>query len=173
MTTKRNPNSYSIWMIPTGKKFFMFEKIIFDLSQSFNGIQFIPHVTLISGLNNSEKILSKKIAKIAKKIMPFNIQLVDIQFLNEFFQSFFIKVKIDSQLRILRKIAQKEFPNTEKYFNPHLSLAYGNRNIKFKKRLRKTIQNPVKNFMVKELYLAHNDEINYKWKVVNKFPIIK
>ena len=59
---------------------------------------------------------------------------------------------------------------TEQY-NPHLSLAYGNIETKIKENLKRKIHCPIKNFKAKELYLAYNDEVNFKWEVINKFPL--
>jgi 2'-5' RNA ligase len=171
MTSKRNPNAYSIWLIPTDKKFLLLKKTIFELSQFFENIKFIPHVTLISNLNYSEKVLSNKVEKIAKKIMPFNIHFKEIEYLDEFFQSFFISMKMNSQLGNARKIAESNFPQIKEKYNPHLSLAYGEIESKIKKNLKNKTKCPVNSFMVKELYLAHNDEINFKWEVINKFPL--
>ena len=173
MTSKRIPNAYSIWLIPNDEKYIILKRIIEELSHIFGGIKFVPHVTLLSNLDFSEDFLSKKIENIAKKIKPFNIYLNEINYLNEFFQSFFISVKINNDLASIRKVAQSHFPIITEEYKPHLSLAYGKIESKIKKKLKKKIHCPIKNFKVKELYLAHNDEVNLKWSVINKFPLIK
>ena len=173
MAPKRIPNAYSIWLIPNDEKYIILKNIIAELSPIFEGINFAPHVTLISNLNYSENFLSKKIEKIAKKVKPFNIYLNEIDYLNEFFRSFFINVKINKDLASIRKIAQSHFPTITEKYKPHLSLAYGKVESTIKKKIKNKIHCPIKNFKVKELYLAHNDEINYKWKVIKQFPILK
>ena len=171
MTSKRNPNSYSIWFIPTDKKFLLLEKKIIEISQSFEGIKFIPHVTLISNLDYSQKFLSKKIKKIAKTIPAFKIFLGEVDYSDEFFQSFFINVKLNDQLIYARKIALLNFPEISQNYNPHLSLAYGNMNDKMKENLKKKVQCRIKYFKAKDLYLAYNDEIKFKWKIVDKVEL--
>ena len=173
MIPKRIPNAYSIWFIPNGEKYMLLRTTIIELSHIFKGIKFLPHITLISNLNYNEKFLSKKVENIAKQVKPFNIYFDKISYSDEFFQSFFINVRINNHLTYIRKIAQLNFPNINEKYNPHLSLAYGNIESKIKKNLKNKIHCPIKNFKVKELYLAHNDEINFKWKVINKFPLIK
>ena len=37
-------------------------------------------------------------------------------------------------------------------------------NLKLKKSLKSKIHCPIKNFKATELYLAYNDEVNFKWK---------
>ena len=171
MTLKRNPNSYSIWFIPTDKKFLLLEKKIIEISQSFEDIKFIPHVTLISNLDYSQKFLSKKIKRIAKKIPAFKIFLGEVDYSDEFFQSFFINVKLNDQLIYARKIALLNFPEISQNYNPHLSLAYGYMNDKMKENLKKKVRCPIKYFTAKDLYLAYNDEIKFKWKIIDKFEL--
>lgn len=173
MIANRNPNSYAIWFIPNGKKFLLLEKKIIETSQFFQGIKFIPHVTLISNIGCGQKFLFKKVRRIAKTIPAFKIYFGEIDYSNEFFQSFFIKVKLNNQLTYARKIASLNFPEINHNFNPHLSLAYGDINDKMKKNLKKKIQTPVKFFKANELYLAYNDEINFKWKIIDKFLLKK
>ena len=171
MIPKRIPKAYSIWLIPNGEKYILLKNTIIDLSHIFNGIKFIPHVTVVSNLDYSEKFLSKRVENIAKKVKPFNIEFNKIDYLDEFFQSFFISVKINDDLAFVQKIAKSFFPKMTETYNPHLSLAYGNTESKIKKSLKRKIHCHVKNFKATELYLAYNDEVNFKWEVINKFPL--
>ena len=173
MIPKRIPKAYSIWLIPNGEKYMLLKNIIIDLSHIFNGIEFIPHVTVVSNLDYSEKFLSKRVENIAKKIKPFNVELNTIDYLDEFFQSFFISVKINDDLAYVQKIAKSFFPKMTETYNPHLSLAYGNTESKIKKSLKRKLHCPIKNFKATELYLAYNDEVYFKWEVINKFPLKK
>ena len=171
MISKRIPKAYSIWLIPNGENYILLKNTIIELSHIFKGIEFLPHVTVISNLDYSEKFLSKRVENIAKKVKPFSIEFYTINYLDEFFQSFFISVKINDDLAYVRKIAKSYFPKLTEKYSPHLSLAYGNIESKIKKNLKRKIYCPIKNFKVKELYLAYNDEVNFKWEVINKFPL--
>ena len=171
MIPKRIPKAYSIWLIPNGEKYILLKNTIINLSHIFNGINFIPHVTVVSNLDYSEKILSKRVKNIAEKVKPFIVEFNTIDYLDEFFQSFFISVKINNDLAYIRKVAKSFFPKMAGKYNPHLSLAYGNIESKIKKSLKNKIHCPIKNFKATELYLAYNDEVNFKWEVINKFPL--
>ncbi len=171
MISKRISNAYSIWFIPNDKQFIFFKKIIIEISQFFEDITFIPHITLISNLDYSPIFLSQKVKNIAKMIPPFKIYYKEVDYLNDFFQSFFISIKKNSDLNHAREIALLNFPEIKAKYHPHLSLAYGNIDLKVKKSLKKKIQCPFKHVNVKELYLAHNDEINFKWKIIDKFNL--
>tara|TARA_B100000575_G_C22965066_1_gene557379 strand:- start:84 stop:605 length:522 start_codon:yes stop_codon:yes gene_type:complete len=171
MISKRIPKAYSIWLIPNGENYIILKNTIIELSHIFKGIKFVPHVTVVSNLDYSEKFLSRKVEIIAKQVEPFNIEFNKIDYYNEFFQSFFISVKINDDLANIRKFAKSYFSKMDEEYNPHLSLAYGNIESKIKKKLKREIYCPIKSFKATELYLAYNDEVNFKWEVVNKFPL--
>ena len=147
MIPKRIPKAYSIWLIPNGEKYILLKSIIIELSHIFKGIKFLPHVTVVSNLDYSEKFLSKKIESIAKKVEPFNIEFNSIDYLDELFQSFFISVKINNDLAYIRKVAKSFFPKMTGKYNPHLSLAYGNIESKIKNSLKSKIHCPIKSFL--------------------------
>ena len=140
MIPKRIPKAYSIWLIPNGEKYILLKNTIIELSHIFNGIKFIPHVTVLSNLNYSEKFLSKRVENIAKKVKPF-------------------------------------FPNQDGR-GTHMNISGGgilkhapNKANAVKKNLKSKIHCPIKNFKATELYLAYNDEVNFNWEVINKFPL--
>ena len=68
MIPKRIPKAYSIWLIPNGEKYILLKSTIIELSHIFNGIKFIPHVTVVSNLDYSEEFLSKRVENLEKKI---------------------------------------------------------------------------------------------------------
>jgi len=171
--TKRKPISYSIWLMPDGYVYAKLKKKISELSNSFEGIKFVPHVTLLSGLLANEKILINKTKIISKKIKPFFLDFKEIDYRNEFFRSFFIKINFNSQFENARKLFCSEFSKKDEDFIPHLSLAYGLLDSTLKKNLKSNICNKIKGFEIRDIFLAHNDEINYKWKVVKKFQLLK
>ena len=75
---KRNPVSYSIWLMPKGNVKYQLKKIIYMLSTEFDGPIFTPHVTLVSSFLGSQEELSHKTRIISKKIKPFEeFELMD------------------------------------------------------------------------------------------------
>ena len=170
---KRNSLSYSIWMIPSGDLFKELKKIINNLSDIFEGISFIPHVTLLSGFIGDESLLLTKVEKLAKSITYFDIYFKEIEFSDDFFQTFFIKVACSNEFEKVKDLASSQFSFQDDNLTPHLSLAYGKKELSLKKDLKKTIKIKFESFTVKSIYLTYNDEINYKWKVIKKFSLSK
>jgi len=171
LVKRRNPVSYSIWLMPERDIKDQLENAIHSLSTDFGGPKFKPHVTLLSSFIGNEKNLIKKTEIISNKIKPFEIIFDGIAYLDKFFCSIILKVKVSTGLRPARDIACKELNWNDKNYMPHLSLAYGNFNKKEKEKMITTIKIIPRGFFVDHIFLAHNDEINLKWKVIKGFPL--
>ena len=151
---RRNPISYSIWLIPEGNVKDQLKNTIYLLSTDFGGPIFEPHVTIVSSFIGSEKELFQKMITISRKIKPFEIFFDGIACLDEFFRSIFLKVKVNTGLQSARDIACKELNWNDNDYIPHLSLAYGDYSKKEKMISRVNI---IPNgFLVDHIFLAHN-----------------
>jgi len=158
--------------MPDGNNYIRLKKLIFEISNSFEGIKFSPHVTLLSGFTGNEKKIINKTLNLSKKIKPFFLELDEIDFRNEFFRTFYFKVNFDRKFKKARSMACSEFSWNDEGFIPHLSLAYGLIDPVLKKNLKNNIRNNIKEFLISDIFLAHNDEKNYKWKIIKKFPLL-
>ena len=168
---KRNPISYSVWLMPEGNVKDQLINVIHLLSTEFGSPNFDPHVTLVSSLLGNEKELLQKTEIISKKIKPFEIFFEGIAFLNEFFRSLFLKVNSNSKLQKARNISCYNLNWYDHDYIPHLSLAYGDYNKKEKQKMISSIKLLPDGFSVDHIFLAHNDEVNLKWKVIQSFPL--
>ena len=54
---------------------------------------------------------------------------------------------------------------------PHLSLAYGNYSNDKKENMKSSMKIIPGGFLVDHIFLAYNDEINLKWKVIQEFKL--
>ena len=149
------------------------KNIIHFFSNNFGGPQFEPHVSLVSSFLGSEKELLQKVETISKKIKPFNIFFDGITYLDEFFRSIFLIVKDNIGLQSARDIACKELNWNDNDYILHLSLAYGDYSKKEKEKMIPRVNINPNGFLVDHIFLAHNDEINLKWKIIYGFPLKK
>ena len=169
--SKRNPVSYSIWLMPEGNIKYQLENAIYSLSTDFGGPIFEPHITLVSSFLGSKKELMQKTEIISKKIKPFEIFFGGIAYLDKFFRSLFLQVKVSKELKTARKIACKNMNWQDKHYLPHLSLAYGNYGLGEKEKMISTLNSIPDRFLVNKIYLAYNDEIKLKWKIIHGFKL--
>jgi len=169
----RKPYSYLIWLMPYGKVNGRLSKIINELSKKYNSPRFAPHVTLLGSFEGFENELFIKAKNLSNIIKPFEVELTKASYLNEFFRSLFILVKKDRRLVKNHESGRKLFNISEnKKFMPHLSLIYGNFNVKTKKEMIKLIgKNFNLKFKAKSIYLVHKNEVDLKWTVIQKFDL--
>ena len=168
---KRNPVSYSIWLMPEGNVKDKLKNIIYSLSTDFGGPIFEPHITLVSSFLGSEKELIQKIEIISKKIRPFEIFFDHIACLDNYFCSLFLTVKVSIELKLARDIPCKELNWNDNDYMPHLSLKYGDYSKKEKEKMISTVDIIPDGFLVDYIFFAYNDEINLKWKVLQAFRL--
>ena len=158
--------------MPEGNIKDQLKNTIYSLSTDFGGPIFEPHITLVSSVLGSEKELVQKTEIISKKIKPFEILFGRIAYLNNFFRSLFLTVKVSIELKLARDIACKELNWNDKDYIPHLSLTYGDYSKKEKEKMISTLDIFPDGFLVDYIFFAYNDEINLKWKVIQAFPLI-
>ena len=168
---KRNPISYSIWLMPAGNIKDQLKNTIYSLSTDFGGPIFEPHITLVSSFVGNEEDLIQKTEIISKKIKPFKIFFDRIAYLDNFFCSLFLMVKVNIELELARNIACDELNWNDNHYMPHLSLIYGNYSKKEKEKMISTVDNIPDWFLVDYIYFASNDEINLEWKVIQAFDL--
>ena len=168
---KRNPISYSLWFMPGKEKKVVLENKINTLANQYGGPKFDPHITLLSSFVDDELSLLNKTEKLSKKIRSFEIIFDQVRFLNEYFRSLFIEIKLSEELKLARNAAAKEFGWEDKNYIPHLSLMYGNYSNQIKTDIIKTMGTLPRYLKVNKIHLAHNDEINCKWRVIESFKI--
>ena len=172
---QRNPISYSIWFKPEGKLYNDLKVIISYLSKRYTNIEFIPHVTLLSGFLGKPEDLIEKSKNLARRMSPFDLRLGNIAFLNEFFRFFFINVETDKDFINARKLAIKKFSYQDLGFLPHLSLAYGIYDESIIRKMKLFTFDKLgnsKGFYVDSIYLAHNNEVDMNWEIIEKFTLI-
>jgi len=168
---KRKPISYSLWFMPAKDQKVLLENKIKTLANQHGGPKFDPHVTLLSSFFDDESTLLYKTKNLSKKIRSFEIIFDQVRYLNEFFRSLFIEIKFSEELKSVRSTAAKEFGWKDKNYIPHLSLMYGNYSDQIKINIIKKMGALPKILTVNKIYLVHNDEINFKWKVIEGFKI--
>ena len=108
---------------------------------------------------------------IQKESKKFFIETNNFGYKNNFFQSIFLKVKINNKLTQHKKIIDKYLKPEKKMYFPHISLYYGNLSILKKKKIIKEFEKYKKKFLIKEINLVENNEKNLKWKIIKKYKI--
>lgn len=117
---------YSIWLIPSEKVYDKLSNLIRLLSQQFNSPIFEPHITLISGIEETIETVKLKTKQLSNNCGAFTIEFSHFGFSDEYFKSLYLKVKYSKELFTTYDEANKIFDRLNPLpFQPHLSLFYG------------------------------------------------
>ena len=108
---------------------------------------------------------------IKKECNNFFIETNNFGQKNSFFESLYLRVKMNEDLLSQRKIILKYLPSTKRKYFPHISLFYGKLPLKKKQEILSKLNKFNKKLKICELYLVHNDEVNLKWKILKKLKI--
>lgn len=161
--------TYSLWLEPSGDVAYKLQERIKKLSKENDTPLFSPHVTLLGGLTATKTELVPLANTLASSVEPFELQLTKAGYLNTYYQSLFIHVEENSQLKELRKNACRLFNCTGKNdYMPHLSLLYGDLSQKEKERILNLMGREFYiHFPVKNIVLMQTEGTPDQWRKVH------
>lgn len=160
---------HALWLRPFGETAFELKEHIKKLSQKFGTPQFEPHITLLSGLRRGETELTQLTDTLAASLSPFTVTLTQVGYHDDYYQSFFVRVKKTDAFINAQNTAERLFGCTtdEEYF-PHLSLMYGDIDEKEKRKLLDTTGNVFNiSFPVHSMLLIQTEGEVHDWKKIH------
>ena len=146
-------------------------RIINKFSDYYNTPKFEPHITILGGFLAKETESIKNLKLLSKKIRPFEIQFLKVSYMNEYFRSIFIEVMLSDKLKELRILTCNYFGFINKTYYPHLSLVYCDLVIPEKLKMIKCLGPIPKSIFIDKLFLAQNNETDYKWKIIESIDL--
>ncbi len=165
-------NLYSLWIIPSPDTKKRLKKIIIKLSKKYDGPVFEPHMTLLGNIQSEESECVKNTKVLASQIKPFSITFGDISFSTTYFQSVFLRIKSSAELMEVNLRAKKLFNLNNNVFMPHISLLYGNFDMKMREKVSSRIHLPDKlSFKVKQIIVTPSTENPSEWKHLTEIGI--
>ena len=166
-------SGYSIWIMPDTREGERYADIIRLLSSTYSTPLFEPHVTLLGGLSGSEDFLIKGTSEIASPIHSFTMRFDKIGYLEEYFRSLFVLLKIDAELEDIWKTASAKFHLRPDRYMPHMSLIYGFVPEEEKQEIIKKIKaNDIGNgFLAKKLALYSTEGHVERWREIRSFDL--
>ena len=172
MSKKRISKAFSLWFQFSRKDTKKLKKIKSIVNQNFKGPKFDIHLTLLSSIKKIGKKELNLIKKITKKINTFNINLIKYGYTKNIYTSLFIKVRKSKKLISIRdKFKKTNYLTLSSIYNPHISLFYGLKKNKYKKKLISKLPKYNKSVTVDKLCIVDvNEKIN-KWKIVKKIKL--
>ncbi|MDH4361016.1 MAG: 2'-5' RNA ligase family protein [Nitrospirota bacterium] len=131
--------TYHLWLKPSGKVYDILAKTIAELSKAYQAPFFEPHVTLLSSLPGTEEEITGRSSQLGTSLRPFDIQLTEPAYGDQYFQCVFLKVQETQAILNAHEQAKKLFAKGTSPYMPHLSLLYGHYSIERKDKIAATL----------------------------------
>lgn len=161
---------YSIVIIPHEPIFNQLKKIIDKLALEFNGPLFEPHMTLIGNIDMDLPQVEQKVKILASQIDKLDLSLGEISFSTTYFQNVFIRVNSTHQLLEININAKKLFGIKNNVFMPHISLLYGNQDMKKREEAASKVKITPVSFVVNKFIVLPLNPDPKKWIHVLETP---
>ena len=100
---------YHLWLMPQAETSDYLAGVIGELSRAYQTRVFEPHVTLLGRVVGPEAELLAKTEKLAAYLSRITVSPIEIQHLNEFYRSLFLRVTLTDPLRNANKLAKQLF----------------------------------------------------------------
>ncbi len=168
----RISRGYWLWGLFPSKETNLLNEIKAKVQSKLKSPIFDTHIT-ISGpyLNIDNNFLNKlKIFGASNSAIILNVD--GYEFKEEMFKSFYLSIKNSRHLKELRRnIYELNKFDLENHYHPHISLSYGNHDIKEKKELISKLPLFNKPIRMSKIALVEVDEDINLWKIIRSFDL--
>lgn len=169
---ERINKGFWIWLTFAEKDNIYLKDLQKKVQKKLKSPNFKIHLTLYGPYATFSKELVLFVKKIANREKAFTLETNNYGKKNEFFESFFIRIKESQKLISLRK-EFSQFENKEKKFlyDPHISLSYGNFENTFKDDLMIVLPEIKNKLEIANLSLVKVNEDKLLWEELISFPL--
>lgn len=115
----------SVWLVPQEKDKLYLQEIIDKLAKENDAPTFIPHLTLLPGIEMEANDLKKILNEVFNQTKSFKINRTKISQSEQFFKTVFIELELDENLKnLFMHLSNKTDSRSIDDFKPHISLLY-------------------------------------------------
>ena len=163
---------YWLWgLFPSAEKVFL-NKIKTKVQSKLKSPFFETHLTLAGPYLNIDNIFLNKLKNFAETNSAIMLNVDGYDFKQEIFKSFYISIENSRRLKELRRnIYELNNFDLASNYSPHISLSYGNHEIKEKKELISNLPEFNKQIRMSKIALVKVDENINLWKVIESFDL--
>lgn len=170
-------SGYSLWLVPDTKSevYRVLAQCISDIAKEYQTPNFVPHATLLGGVDGNEEDVRNKTRKLAEMIAPYEMELGEVGSNGIYFQILFSKVEQTEVVMRPNIVAQKVFGVEKGKYFPHASLTYGDFPLEtvavLQQQLRERCHSITgKKFLVQDIELWRTEGEVKDWRKVATFP---
>ena len=166
----RISKGYWVWGLFTSKETNLLNAVKAKVQSELKSPVFETHITLAGPYLNIDKSFLNKLKNFAESNPAIMLEVNGYDFKQETFRSFYISIKNSRYLQELRKNIYK-LNNFDfgKSYSPHISLSYGNHEIKDKKLLISKLPELNKLIKISAIAIVEVDEDINLWKILESY----
>ena len=163
---------YWLWGLFPCKETKLLNEIKDKVQSKLKSPDFDTHITLTGPYLEIDKPFLNKLKTFVEKNSVIMLRVNGYNFRQEIFKSFYISIKNSRYLKELRKnISELTKCDLENNYSPHISLSYGNHEIKEKKFLISELPDLNKSIKMSKIALVEvNEDINL-WKILESYDL--
>src|SRR3989338_2326241 len=157
---------YSIWVIPPQPIFNEVSKVINDLSVEYKCPVFKPHMTVLGSIDRKLSDIRKAVETVANDTERLSLSLGPVSFSTTYFQSVRVRVNSTAQLTQLNLDIKKLLDIENNVFMPHISLMYGNHDMKIREKIAEKIKLQSSSFVADKIVIVPEKSEPEEWEPI-------
>ena len=163
---------YWLWGLFPSKEDVFLNEIKAKVQSVLKSPFFETHITLAGPYLNIDNIFLNKLKDFAENNSEIMLNVGGYDFKQEIFKSFYISIENSRQLKELRRnIYELNNFDLANNYSPHISLSYGNHEIKAKKELISNLPELNQPLKMSKIALVEVDEDINLWKILESFDL--
>ena len=168
----RTTKGYWLWGLFPTKETNLLNQLKAKVQIKLKSPFFENHITLAGPYFNIDETFVKKIKSFGENTPKIILEFDGYAFKQEIFKSFYITIKTSQDLKEIRKNIYKlnKFDLKNNYY-PHISLSYGNHEIKAKKELMSKLPKIIEPITMSKVALVEVSEDINLWKILESFDL--
>ena len=168
----RVSKGYWLWGLFSSREKVFLNEIKAKVQSKLKSPIFETHITLAGPYLNIDNNFLNKLKNFAENNSAITMNVDGYDFKQEIFKSFYISIENSPRLKELRRNIH-ELNNFDIFnnYSPHISLTYGNHEIKEKKELISNLPEFNKPIRMSKLALVKVDEDINIWKILVSFDL--
>ena len=168
----RIKKGYWVWGLFPHKEKNLLNEIKAKVQSHLKSPAFETHLTLAGPYLNIDKTFLNKLKTFVESNSVIMLNVDGYDFKQEMFKSFYISIENSKDLRELRKnIYELNKFDLGNNYTPHISLSYGNHEIKEKKLLISKLPEFNKQIQMSKIAIVEVDEDIHLWKILESFDL--
>lgn len=172
---KRYQLAYWIWLQFDNRSTETCKRLQAYSQRTLKSPYFKPHLTISGPYLDVNDFFVSRLKILSTSLKPFEVSIKSIDYKDEYFESFFLKISKSKKILNLKNYLDKTFSpmSIDANYMPHVSLAYSDSKEIKKINLLKNMPQIPRSLNISKLSLAHSDEIEQKWQIIYEFDLSK